>query len=239
MLQRRTLEIFFFIYLRVRDHGASLSVKAMNCLIQMSTLSGPIFQQINSSFNYFKDYVELLLMMLKTIDTDEREAFGIAAIIRKLLCLHNVKTELVRLEENTAKEFLGAILCLSLKYVQNSVSENLSYGGDTIYTDSSKYMLEAFLDLINLADLELGNEIKHHAKLIFEKFVECHVNGVVNNEEVNDAEESDREAYKEQLIIIGFLGRLDVHSALSYLACHLEMKIGELCNKMGNSEGEF
>lgn len=233
MLRRRTVEVFFIAYWRVRDHG-NLQQRAINCLIQLSTLSGPIFQLPNSSFIYFKDYVELLLMMMKTIDTDEREAFGIAAIIRKLLMIHNVKTEMVKLEKNTAKEFLGAMLMLTVKYVENSVTENLAYG-DTVYTDASKYMLEAWLDVINLADLDFNDEIKHHSRIIFEKFIHCHINGPLNgDQEVNEAEESEREAYKEQLIIIGFLGRLDVGYALNHLAGHFEMKLGELCNIMGN-----
>lgn len=235
MLRRKTVEIFFITYWRVRDHG-NLQQRAINCLIQLSTLSGPIFQKPNSSFTYFKDYIELLLMMMKTIDCDEREAFGVATIIRKLLMLHNVKTEMVKLEPNTAKEFLGAMLMLTVKYVENSVTENLAFG-DTIYTDASKYMLEAWLDVINLADLDLSDEIKHHSRVIFEKFVECHVNGPLSgDQEVNEAEESEREAYKEQLIIVGFLGRLDVGHALSHLAGHLEMKLGELCNVMGSPE---
>lgn len=206
----------------------------MNCLVQISTLSGPIFQQPNSSFNYFKDYVQLLLTMLKTIKTDEREAFGIASIIRKLLCLHNVKTEFAKMEENLAKEFLGAILMLTLEYIENSVTENLSY--DTIYTDASKFMLEAWLDLINLTESKFGEEIKHHAKIIFERFIECHVTGVRCGEEITETEESEKEANKEQLIIIGFLGRLDCYTSLSHLARVLEMKMVELFNSMSNPE---
>lgn len=233
MLNRKTLEIFFIIYWRVRDHG-SLQLRAMNCLIQMSTLSGPIFQQPNSSFNYFKNYLELLLMMLKNIDNDEREAFGLTMIIRKLLCLH-VKSELLKLEDNLVKEFLEIMLMLTIKYIKNSVTENQS---DTIYTDASRNMLEAYLDVINLADSKFGDDVKHHAKLIFQKFVECHVNGVhnISSEEVNEAEESEREAYKEQLIIVGFLGRLDVNSALSFVANLLEIKLSEMCNVLGNPQ---
>lgn len=233
MLRRRTIEIFFLIYWRVRDHG-NLQQRAINCLIQLSTLSGPIFQQPNSSFSYFKDYVELLLMMMKTIETDEREAFGVATIIRKLLMIHNVKTEMIKLEENTAKEFLGAMLLLTVKYIENSVTENPAFG-ETVYTDASKYMLEAWLDVINLTDSDYADEIKHHSRVIFDKFIECHLTGS-GDQEVNEVEETEREAYKEQLTIIGFLGRLDVGYSLNNIAGHLEVKLGELCNVMGNPE---
>ena len=236
MLRRRTVEVFFIIYWRVRDHG-HLQQRAINCLIQLSTLSGTIFQQPNSSFNYFKDFVELLLMMIKTIDTDEREAFGVATIIRKLLMIHNVKTEFVKLDSAAAKEFLGAMLVLTVKYIESSVTENLAFG-DTVYTDAAKYMLEAWLDIIHLDDYP---EIKQHSRVIFEKFANCHINGpLAGDQEVNEAEESEREAYKEQLIIIGFLGRMDLEHSLGYLAGHLEMKMRELCNVMGNpNSGEL
>lgn len=234
MLRRRTIEVFFETYLRFREH-ANLQQRSINCLVQLSTLSGPIFQKPNSSFTYFKDFVELLLVMMKTIETDDREAFGLAAIIRKLLMIHNVKTELVKLEECTAREFLGMMLMLTVKYIESSGTENLAYG-NTIYTDASKYMLEAWLDVINLDEFDT---IKHHSRIIFEKFIECHTSGLNQglngDQEVNETEESERETYKEQLIIIGFLGRLDVDFALSHLAGLFEQKLRELWNFMDNT----
>lgn len=178
--------------------------------------------------------------MAKLIECDEREAFGIATIIRKLLCLHNVKTEFVKLDENIAKEFLGAILMFTVKYIENQAAENSSYG-DNIYTDASKNLLEAWLDLINLADTDYADEIRNQSRIIFNKFVGCHLNGAGNsNEEINDIEESERESYKEQLIIIGFLGRMDIEMTLLHLSEMLELKLGQLCNAMNDpNEGEL
>lgn len=172
--------------------------------------------------------------MVKNVECDEREAFGIATIIRKLLMIHNVKTELVRLEPNTAKEFLGAMLLLTVKYIENSVSENLAFG-ETVYTDASKSMLEAWLDVITLVEVEYCDEIKSHSRVIFDKFIESHINASnQSDQEVDESEESEREAYKEQLTIIGFLGRLDPERSLNILAGHLESKLNELCSVMGN-----
>jgi hypothetical protein len=240
MFRRKTIEVFFIIYWRVRDHK-NLQQRAMNCLIQMSTLSGPIFQQPDSSFNYFKEYVELFLTMAKLIECDEREAFGIATIIRKLLCLHNVKTEFVKLDKNIAKEFLGAILMFTVKYIENQATENLAFG-DNVYTDASKNLLEAWLDLINLADTDYADEIRNQSRIIFNKFVSCHLDSPATNtdQEINDIEESERESYKEQLIIIGFLGRMDIEMSLLHLNEMLELKLGQLCNAMNDpNEGEL
>lgn len=125
MLQRRTIEVFFIVYWRIRDQPL-LQQKGMNCLIQLSTLSGPIFSIANSSFKYFQDYVELLMMMLKNCDVKECEAFGISTIIRKLLMIHNVKTELSRMNEALGKEFLGAMVLMTVKFIEMSVKENVS-----------------------------------------------------------------------------------------------------------------
>ena len=125
MLRRRTIEVFFIIYWRIRDRPV-LQSKGINCLIQLSTLSGPVFSQPNSSFTYFRDYVELLMMMLKNSDVNECEAFGIATIIRKLLMIHNVKTELSRMDEGLVKEFLGAMVLMTVKFNELSVKENVS-----------------------------------------------------------------------------------------------------------------
>lgn len=125
MLRRRTIEVFFIIYWRIREHPA-LQLRGINCLIQLSTLSGPVFSQPNSSFTYFRDYVELLMMMLKNCDLCENEAFGISTIIRKLLMIHNVKIEMAKMDDGLVKEFLGAMVVLTVKFMDISVKENVS-----------------------------------------------------------------------------------------------------------------
>jgi hypothetical protein len=111
----------------------------------------------------------------------------------------------------------------------------LSYG-DAVYTDASKSLLEAWLDVINLAEIAFTDEIHHHARVIFEKFIQCHTCGSGTDQEVNDNEESEREAYKEQLIIIGFLGRLSTSHSMNQLALHMEAKLNELCTSLDNPD---
>ena len=117
--------MFFIIYWRIREHPA-LQLRGINCLIQLSTLSGPVFSQPNSSFTYFRDYVELLMMMLKNCDLCENEAFGISTIIRKLLMIHNVKVEMAKMDDGLVKEFLGAMVVLTVKFMDISVKENVN-----------------------------------------------------------------------------------------------------------------
>jgi hypothetical protein len=97
-------------------------------------------------------------------------------------------------------------------------------------------MLEAWLDVINVTENAFSEEVHHHARMIFEKFIECNTSGGGSEQEVNESEESEREAYKEQLIIIGFLGRLSIEHSLRQVAIHMEMKLNELCTSMDNPD---
>jgi hypothetical protein len=123
------------------------------------------------------------------------------------------------------------MVLLTVKFIEMSVKENLSYG-DAIYTDASKSMLEAWLDVISMAEVAFTEEIHHHSRVIFDKFIECHILGALTDADVNENEESEREAYKESLIIIGFLGRISVGHSLNQLAYHIETKLNELCTSM-------
>lgn len=60
--------------------------------------------------------------------------------------------------------------------IENSVTENLAYS-NMIHIDAFKYILEAWLDVIILADLKFSDDIKHHSRIILNKFLECHIGG--------------------------------------------------------------
>lgn len=111
----------------------------------------------------------------------------------------------------------------------------LSYG-DAVYTDATKSLLEAWLDVINLAEVAYTEDIHRHGIVIFDKFIESHTCGSGTDQEVCDNEESEREAHKEQLIIIGFLGRLNINHALNQISLHIEAKLNELCTSMDNPD---
>lgn len=71
-------------------------------------------------------------------------------------------------------------------------------------------MLEAWLEIIELADLqpEQFKLVKDYTAIIFNKFIESRLSSPEKSEiesktEVDEIEENDRTLYKEQLIIIG------------------------------------
>lgn len=125
MLNPKTLELFFVVYWKIRGNP-QLQRKGINCLIQLSTLSGPIFNDSSISFKYFENFILLLLELLKTIDVDERDAFGISAIIRKLLVIHYVKVEFVKLSDDVSNALLERMLILTINFCENAAKENVS-----------------------------------------------------------------------------------------------------------------
>ena len=132
MLNPRTLELFFVVYWKIRGNP-QLQRKGINCLVQLSTLSGPIFNDSALSFEYFENFILLLLELLKTIDVDERDAFGISAIIRKLLVIHYVKVEFVKLSDDVSNALLERMLILTINFCENAAKENVSLIHSRIY----------------------------------------------------------------------------------------------------------
>lgn len=101
-------------------------------------------------------------------------------------------------------------------------------------------MLEAWLDLIMLVDVAHTSLIRNNTRHIFDKFIHCRVTPSGGSDaDINEAEEPEREIFKEQLIIIGFLGRLSIEHALRTIATQMELKIVELCSAANGAAAQI
>lgn len=96
--------------------------------------------------------------------------------------------------------------------------------------------MEAWLLLIQGRESEQTDLIREYSVQIFNKYVQCHLSepdGLRVARTYEDEEEDtlpDRELFKEQLIIIGHMGRINVAHSLGLLSNLLENKINQLQN---------
>ena len=92
------------------------------------------------------------------------------------------------------------------------------------------------MEIINLVDTTHSATIKQHTKIIFNKFIECRLMIIDNpgdDREVNETEECEREHFKEELTIIGFLARINPEHSMQSLSHLLDEKILLLCTRLG------
>lgn len=165
-----------------------------------------------------------------SIEIQECEALGFSLILRKLFVFHDPKQEFIRLPEPVTSFLLEKMLYMALSFCEEAVKEDMLYLNNSNYTDAFRNILEAWLEILNLSEFPRQQQIKDCTTLIFNKFVETHLasqakTDIENSLEMNEDDEIDRDLYKEQLIIIGFFGRLNLEHSLKSLASLLEEKV--------------
>lgn len=159
--------------------------------------------------------------------------------MRKLLGVHEPKNEFVELRPEVVNFMLEKMLVLSINFCENACKEDMSGFGNSNYTDAFKNMLEAWLDIVGICDNRNPHQqlIRNYTTIIFNKFIETHLANYRQVEEsiieeLDEVTEKDRDLYKEQLIIIGFFGRLNLEHSLTTLANLMDSKIQLLCSQL-------
>ncbi|EDS27103.1 exportin [Culex quinquefasciatus] len=231
IFEPKLLEIFFFIYWKTRDNE-DLQPKALICILQLSTLKGPIItDNKEESMTYLVNYLTHFLSMLSTIEIKEKEAYSFSLILRKLLQLQP-RAEIKGLPNSLFNAYMQRTLTMTLKFIELSAMEEALSPDETVYIDALGNLLEIWLYIVNDKENYPVEVMVPFVTQMFEKYVQYHLaapdgmRGVGRDSELIDEiaefEESDRERFKEQLIIIGYFGREILGHSLPLLSKLLE-----------------
>ena len=149
------------------------------------------------------------------------------------MTIHDPSEAFVHLPESIATFLLEKMLQMTLSFCELAVKEDSFYSSNSNYIDAFQNILEAWLLFQDLTDFPRQQQIIDCTTMIFNKFVLTHLashtkNDIENSLEMNEDEGIDRDNYKEQLIIIGFFGRLNLEHSLKCLASLLEEKVQKL-----------
>ncbi|XP_055625763.1 exportin-4-like isoform X3 [Toxorhynchites rutilus septentrionalis] len=231
IFEPKLLEIFFFIYWKTRDNE-ELQPKALICILQLSTLKGPIISDNKEeSMNYLVNYLTHFLPMLSTFEIKEKEAYSFSLILRKLLQLLP-RAEIKNLPNDLFNAFMQQTLTMTLKFIELSAMEEATASDETVYIDALSNLLEIWLYILNDKENYPVEAMVPFITQMFEKYVQYHLaapdgmRGVGRDadtiDEITEFEESDRERFKEQLMIIGYFGREILSHSLPLLSKLLE-----------------
>ncbi|XP_058826827.1 exportin-4-like [Topomyia yanbarensis] len=231
VFEPKLLEIFFYIYWKIRDNE-DLQPKALICILQLSTLKGPIItDNKEESITYLTNYLTHFLSMLNTIEIKEKEAYSFSLILRKLLQLLP-RAQIKDLPNSLCDAFMQQTLAMTLKFIELAAMEEAMTPDETVYIDALGNLLEIWLYVLNDKENYPAEVMVPFITQMFEKYIQYHLaapdgmRGVGRDyesiDEIADFEESDRERFKEQLIIIGYFGREILTHSLSLLSKLLE-----------------
>ncbi|XP_035793420.1 exportin-4-like [Anopheles albimanus] len=234
----KVLEVFFHTYWKTREID-DLQPKALICILQLSTLRGPIItDNIDESMSYLANYLTHFLSMMTNMEIKDKEAYSFSLILRKLFQF--LPTEMLKMLPNSLFEAsIQQCFTLTMKFFELSAAEESASPDEALYIDALSNMLGIWLSFLNDKQNYPVEPMVPYITQMFEKYVQCHLappQGVrgagreneTGENEITEIEEPDRERFKEQLAIMGFFGReIPLHS-LGLLAKLLEDRTRKL-----------
>lgn len=230
ILDPEVIKLFFDIYWKVRDLK-DVQRRGAICLVQLSTVYGSIMNKKENKLKFFAHYFENYLQLIANIDIRPEEAMALSQIARTLMNYNHYPgmsgvTEMLN-------KILQPMFAMTCKFAEGSVHEELSRAEETVFMESFTNMLEAWLTILH----DIPNAVLHpYLTEIFNKYLQCHLSppdGIyaitaLDDDEIGEAEQKDRDKFKEQLTIVGAFGREVPRHSLPLLAKLLEDKIRRL-----------
>ncbi|XP_058055043.1 exportin-4-like [Anopheles bellator] len=239
ILDPKVMEVFFHTYWKTREID-DLQPKALICILQLSTLRGPIItENIDESMAYLANYLTHFLSMLTNIEIKDKEAYSFSLILRKLFQF--LPAGMLKMLPNSLFDAsMQQCFTMTMKFFELSAAEESASPDEALYIDALSNMLGIWLSFLNDKQNYPIEPMLPYITQMFEKYVQCHlappqgVRGCGSREndggenEISDIDEPDRERFKEQLAIMGFFGREILLHALGLLAGLLEDRTRKL-----------
>lgn len=257
IINETVIKSFFGLYYKVQTQP-DLQQKCLACLIQLSSLDGPIVEDPKIKLKYLEMYLMQLLEFMQVINKEfdqmtarneiirKEDLLGLSYIFRRLMS-YNTPKILKDLPMEILQSFFQQLFSLTMRCADETIRVEVLIPDETTYRDSYKNTLEAWVEIIKDKEQFSNDIFKPYFCQLFDKYLQCHIappegqrNSELYNahEELDEIEEKDQEKYKEELFIIGMIGREIVEHSLPILAKLLEDRIrrlyGQLRRMCGN-----
>lgn len=236
VLDPQVLDVFFGIYWKVRD-VPELQPKALTCIVQFSTLNGPVISQPEIRTAYVTNYLTHFLQLIASRSIMATEAHGMAVIFRKIL-VHTNENCWVMVSEDIRNTIVQQMFSITCTFMDMAVKEDQASTDEVRFRPALEIILEAWLLVLQMRRSFTVETLQQYSVQMFNKYLQSHLSWAATNgggiatdpshphphvpddkDEDDLDERSENERYEEQLIIIGMFGR-------EHLACTLPT----LCN---------
>ncbi|GAB6027178.1 hypothetical protein CHUAL_013931 [Chamberlinius hualienensis] len=252
LLDENLIKLFYKIHWKVRS-SAEVAHCSLNCLIQLASLNGTIFSNMQDRVKYLTTYLYGFMNYFVSNELHEHEILGTIGIINKLIMVFP-PTILLELPSQAVKEFLSKITTFTCHVACVAAKEEATSEDDPIYAEGFDRLLGTWLSIINDGQIMLDDESGLSAIKLFDTYLMCHLSPPQgtrpiteneNYEEMQDINEDDRTKHKDQLIIMGKISRRALPHTLPLLIKLLEEKTAQLtkyyerCSELSSSSATF
>ncbi|KAK6640921.1 hypothetical protein RUM44_012619 [Polyplax serrata] len=238
ILETQVVNLFFLVYWKIRSFP-QLSHHALTCLVQLATIKGTIFDNKESHVQYLGHYIQGFVNFLTNVEILDREALGLSNIVRRLLPIFTFHFVEV-LPSDLIDSFVQRLVILTCNFAEGAATEETMCADDRLYMEAFDNVMIAWMNV--LRDIPNYWKEKHLGALkqVFNEYLKCHLappmgtrgeGRDLEQEELDESEETDRVKFKDQLLAVGEFGRLCPQHSLPLLSRLIEEKTKELSSR--------
>lgn len=228
LLSDATLPLFFRIHKKVR-YNTEMAQHSLICLSQLASLNGLIFSDDKARIRYLTMFVDGFLKLLSDIELHVYEKLGIALTFKNMMMMFPLRCFAAIPESllQTAVSYLSGLTC---NMGQTAAQEEGMQSGETLHMEAYEKLLDTWLSLIADTDHLPPALLQPHAIQIFNSYMTCHLGtpygnrpkNVLDEEDIVELEEDDREKFTDQLCCVGALARVVPAETLPLMASVLD-----------------
>ncbi|XP_003746722.1 exportin-4 [Galendromus occidentalis] len=211
LLKKEVPQLFFKLYDMFQEHEA-LGHSAILCINQLCTLNGSVFHNRVDHKEYIGWIFEGVLELISRTPV-RAHVVGVTEAVAKLLMFQPTTTVAQHIDE--LNSLLQRITALTCHLIEMASQEEASLADDTAYSDSLDQILSTWSAICS--DIAYGPvQVEEYITQIFTVYLRAHLappDGVKPEQQTDDreiqedTEEDDRVKYKNQLNVIGLMGR--------------------------------
>ncbi|XP_077977331.1 exportin-4-like [Glandiceps talaboti] len=239
ILDHNLIDLFFKLHMKIR-HNSEMGHHSMQCLTQLASLSGPIFQSSDTQRDYLAHFIQGFLSLFRSVDVVDHEALGISNVVNRLVTVYPIAV-FVQVPTELLDPFINILTKFTCQFGRKAALEEAMHKDDMIHMEAFDQLLDAWTTLMLDTQHFPVDYFKPHAMEVFNSYVQCHLaapdgtrnqtcNGEssLDEEEINEAEEDDRVLFNDQLCSIGCLARVIPQHSIQLLTRLLEERVNRL-----------
>ncbi|XP_037079811.1 exportin-4-like [Pollicipes pollicipes] len=213
MLNPDVVSLFFKMYWKVHQED-QLAHTCINCLNQLASLNGTVIGAKDPRVSYASHFAQNLLNILAYEQLPSTQSLGVAGIVLRFVLFFPTPI-LVHLPAELVDSLLLELTRATCRFARAAATQEELHVDDQMYREAFGKLLEAWMMLLQEGDSFPSGMYQLSATQIFETYLQVHLGspdgsrGLTSDtsDDVEESEESDRVAYRDQLAAIGAFGR--------------------------------
>eukprot|EP00794_Sanderia_malayensis_P000268 gene268-890_t len=231
-----------FLYKRCQSHE-ELTHHCLQCLIQLASLTGPVFQNQQMKVEYLSQLLHGFIQLMNRNHWTSLDAFGAASIVSRMVNVFTISV-IASLHSDVLKPFLETLAALTCLFQDFTLRKDELDVDAKQFEEAVELLLDALVILITNSSSFPDGCFMSYTVQIFNSYIKTHLampdgirNDANNESEADEIDcevgEEDRMLYADELCDIGCISRLALSHVIPVLSNLIQSRTNLLIQLIG------